>query len=169
MTFDGRRMQQLQTAMAAWIAARSLSRTEFGRQLVGGSSNDAVIDGLRAAAEAVRTATTHQDLGDAATYLAAAMQGIGLSKWPGFLRDASERASGFTPPAGDRVFAQLATGTATDASSAPLPRQRLARLMWRAIPNNGLDAHRLARESACHWCSRRRERRSHGIGCGVNW
>ena len=44
------------------------------------------------------------------------MQGIGLSRWPGFLSDAAHLADTYTPPAGDRVYAQVATNTATDAS-----------------------------------------------------
>lgn len=116
-TFDAQRLKRLQTAMGAWIGARSLSREKFEKRLVGGSASDAAIDGLRAAAEAVRTADTHKDLGEAATHLADAMQRIGLSKWPAFLRNAADRAEDHTPPAGDRVFAQLANGTATDASS----------------------------------------------------
>jgi len=45
------------------------------------------------------------------------MQGIGLSRWPGFLGDAAHRADTYTPPAGDAVYAQVATNTATDASA----------------------------------------------------
>ncbi len=124
-TFDGPRTQRLQTAMAAWIGARALSRVEFERRLVGLPASDAAIDSLRAAAEAVRTATTHQDLDHASAHLASAMQGIGLSRWPGFLGDAANLADTYTPPVGtppvgtppasDRVFAQAATSTATDA------------------------------------------------------
>ena len=115
-TFDAPRVQRLQTAMAAWIGARSLSRAEFERRLVGRPASDAAIDSLRAAAEAVRTATTHQDLDPASAYLASAMQGISLARWPGFLGDAANLADTYTPSAGDRVFAQAATNTATDAS-----------------------------------------------------
>ncbi len=116
-TFDSQRTQRLQKAMAAWIGARRLRRAEFGKQLVSGSASDAAVDSLRAAAEAVRTATTHRDLGDASKHLADAMLGIGLNRWSGFLRDAADQADSYTPPAGNRVYAQLATNTATDASS----------------------------------------------------
>ena len=113
--FDGERVQRLQTAMAAWIGARSLSRAEFEKRFVGPVVSDAAIDSLRASAEAVRTATTHHDLGVASTYLASAMQGVGLGRWPGFLRDAADKAD-TAPPAGGEVYAQLATNTASDAS-----------------------------------------------------
>lgn len=103
-------------AMLAWIGACSLSRAEFEKRLVVRSATDAVVDSLRAAAEAVRTATTHQDLGNASAHLADAMQGVGLNKWSGFLRDAADQADSYTPPAGDRVYAQLVTNSATDAS-----------------------------------------------------
>ncbi len=116
-TFDGSRIRQLQTAMAAWIGARALSRAEFERRLVGLPASDAAVDSLRAAAEAVRTATTHDDIGVASAHLASAMQGIGLSRWPAFLGDAAHRADTYTPPAGDTVHAQVATSTATDASA----------------------------------------------------
>ncbi len=116
-TFDAQRVKRLQTAMGAWISARSLTRAAFEKQLLGGSASDTAVDSLRAAAEAVRTATTHQDLGEAAAHLASAMQDIGLNRWSGFLRDAADQADAYTPLAGDRVYAQLATNTATDASS----------------------------------------------------
>ncbi len=102
--------------MAAWIGARALSRAEFERRLVGLPASDAAIDSLRAAAEAVRTATTHHDIGVASAHLASAMQGIGLSRWPAFLGDAAHRADTYTPPAGGMVYTQMATNTATDAS-----------------------------------------------------
>ncbi len=118
-TFDGDRVQRLQRAMAAWIAARSLSRAEFERRFVGSMVSDAAIDSLRASAEAVRTATTHHDLGVASTHLASAMQGIGLSRWPGFLRDAADRADA-APPAGDGVRAQaINTATSSRPTSSP--------------------------------------------------
>ena len=110
--FDGERVQRLQTAMAAWIGARSLSRVEFEKRFVGSMISDAAIDSLRASAEAVRTATTHHDLGVASTCLASAMQGIGLGRWPSFLRDAADRAD-VAPPTGGEMHAQLATNTAS--------------------------------------------------------
>lgn len=116
-TFDVQRVSRLQTAVAAWIGARSLSRAEFERQLVSTSTSDAAIDSLRAAADAIRTAATHHDLAAASVHLADAMMDIGLNKWSGSLRDAADRAGSYTPPAGDRVYAQLASNTATDANS----------------------------------------------------
>ena len=116
-TFDSQRTQRLQKAMVAWIGARSLNRAEFEKQFVGGSASDAAVDSLRAAAGTVRIATTHQDLGDASKHLADAMLSVGLNEWSGFLRDAADQADSYTPPAGNRVYAQLATNTATDASS----------------------------------------------------
>ncbi len=117
-TFDAQRVERLQKAMVAWIGARSLSRAQFERQLVGRSASDAAVDSLRAAAEAVRTAKTHLDLGDASAHFANAMQGIGLNKWSGFLRDAADQVDTYTPPAGDRMYAQLTTNNATDANSS---------------------------------------------------
>ncbi len=122
--FDGERVQRLQTAMAAWIGARSLSRAGFEKRFVGSMISDAAIDSLRASAEAVRTATTHHDLGVASTHLASAMQGIGLSRWPGFLRDAASRADA-APPTSDGVRAQ-ATNTATSSGTTSSPNATTA-------------------------------------------
>ena len=116
-TFDAQRVSRLQTAISAWIGARSLSRAEFERQLVSTSISDAAIDSLRAAADAICTAATHHDLSTASVHLADAMMEIGLDEWSEFLRDAADKAGSYTPPAGDRVCAQVATNTATDATA----------------------------------------------------
>jgi hypothetical protein len=121
---DGQRVQRLQTAMAAWIGARSLSRAEFEKRFIGSVVSDAAIDSVRASAEALKTATTHHNLGVASAHLASAMQGIGLSKWPGFLRDAADRAD-TAPPASDGVRAQ-ATNTATSSRPTSSPSATIA-------------------------------------------
>jgi len=64
----------------------------------------------------VRVAQTHQDLAKASAELAGGMQDVGLSKWPGFLRDAAARAADYQPAQSPAVLAQATLpNTATDA------------------------------------------------------
>ena len=122
VSFDRDRQERLRKAMTAWIGARSLSQAAFGERLVAPSTSGAVIEKLRAAADGVRTATTHDDLTDASADLAGAMRGIGLEKWSWFLRDAAERADAYGPTQGYVVLAQAATpNTVTDASPGGNP------------------------------------------------
>ena len=122
--FDRGRLQQLRTAMTAWIGARSLGDAAFADRFMGPAAGSVATGRLRAAAEGVRTAQTHRDLAATSGDLAAAMLDIGLDKWPGFLRDAAERADASATAAGRVVLAQAATpNRATDASmgeTAPL-------------------------------------------------
>lgn len=83
VSFDRQRLGQLRIAMTTWIGARSLSNAAFAERLVDGAASGATVEKLRAAAEGVRTAETHQDLGAASAELAGAMLGIGTDKWPG--------------------------------------------------------------------------------------
>jgi hypothetical protein len=105
-------------AMTAWIGARSLSQAAFEERFIVPSTSSAAVGNLRAAAEGVRTARTHQDLAHASAELAGAMRGIGLEKWPGFLKGAAEQADAHQPAGRPVMLAQVATPhTATEASS----------------------------------------------------
>lgn len=120
--FDQRRLDSLRKAVTAWIGARSLSDAAFAARLVDPATGNAALSKLRAAAEGVRTATTHNDLAEASATLAAAMQDIGLAKWPGFLDDAAERADAYGSGQGKTLLAQVAPpNTATDASPGGTP------------------------------------------------
>lgn len=115
-SFDRQRLENLRTAMMAWIGVRSMTDAAFAERLLDPSTGNKAIGLLRAAAEGVRTATTHQELSDAAADLAGAMRSIGLQKWSGFLRDAAERADAAGPPTKQIVLVQAATpNIATDA------------------------------------------------------
>ncbi len=104
IAFDQPRLGRLQTAMAAWGGARSLSQDAFEGQFMGGSTSETAVRRLRAAAEGARTARTHEDLSRASADLAGGMQGVGLERRPAFLRnvadtaDASQRAAAAQEP-----------------------------------------------------------------------
>jgi len=116
LSFDRQRLERLRTAITAWIGARSLSHAAFEAKLVDLLTSDNAIKKFRAAAKGAQTAQTHQDLKEASGHLAAGMQSVGLDKWPGFLRDAADRAETYQPSDGRIVLAQVAINTATDAS-----------------------------------------------------
>jgi hypothetical protein len=112
VSFDARRLGQLRQAMTAWTGARSLSDAAFRARFLDPSTSGAAVGKLRAAAEGVSGATTQKDLAAASADLAGAMQSVGLEKWPGFLKDAAERAQG-----GTKLAQAVTPNTATDAGS----------------------------------------------------
>lgn len=85
-------LPRLREAMAAWVRGTSLSRAAFGARLLGRNADDPVVRNLYGAALGVVTATSHDDLRDAAGQLARAMQAVGIPRWPGFVADAQARA-----------------------------------------------------------------------------
>lgn len=122
LSFDRQRLERLRNAMAAWISARSLSDFAFRQNLVSPSTSATAVKKLRAAAEGVRTATTHEDLAQASADLASGVQSVGIDRWPGFLRNAAKRADSYQPARSPVVLAQAATSnTATDASPGAAP------------------------------------------------
>lgn len=121
LSFDGQHLDRLRTAMTAWIGARALNNAAFEAELVDPLTSDSAINALRAAAKGAQTAQSHEDLKSASGQLAAGMQVVGLGKWPGFLRDAADRAEAYQLSNGRIVLAQAATNTATDASLGRAP------------------------------------------------
>jgi hypothetical protein len=127
LSFDRQRLERLRKAMAAWISARSLSDSAFRQNLVSPSTSATAVKKLRAAAEGVRTATTHEDLAQVSANLASGVQSVGIDRWPGFLRDAAKRADSYQPARSPVVLAQAATSnTATDASPGAAPGRYVA-------------------------------------------
>ena len=117
VAFDRQRLARLRKVMTAWMDARCLSDAAFAERLVDPATGNAAVRKLRAAAEGVRTAATHNDLAEASANLAAAMQDIGLDKWAGFLSDAARRAEAAPPTERTIALAQLASpGRATEAN-----------------------------------------------------
>lgn len=116
LSFDRERLERLRTAMTAWIGARSLSNAAFEAKLADPLTSDTAIKAFRAAAKGAQTAQSHEDLKDALGQLAAGMQATGLDKWPGFLRDAADRANTYQPDTKLIVLAQASTSTRADAS-----------------------------------------------------
>jgi len=117
LSFDRERLERLRTAMTAWIGARALSNAAFEVKLVDPLTSETAVNAFRTAADGAQTAQSHEDLKDASGQLTAGMQSVGLDKWPGFLRDAADRAEAYQPDNGRVLLAQASSNTRTDASA----------------------------------------------------
>jgi hypothetical protein len=69
-----------------------LDRAEFSERFFGRAADDPAVAKRRSAAMGASMATSHAELRDAASDLAAAQQIIGLDRWRSFLADAQQRA-----------------------------------------------------------------------------
>ena len=85
-------LPQLKVALTAWVMGTALDRDIFAMRLIGRTADDPVVVAVHAAALAAAMADRHVHLRDAGVHLAAAMQRIGIDRWPGFVADAAERA-----------------------------------------------------------------------------
>ena len=85
-------LPRLKEAMTAWLRATALNRADFASRLFGRSADESVVRDLHSAALRAATATSHDDLRDAAGKLARAMEAVGIDRWPHFVADAQERA-----------------------------------------------------------------------------
>jgi hypothetical protein len=91
-TFDNIALGRLQGAMTAWNKAAALSRDAFRDRFLDPRTGDATVDLLRSAASGAALAGTTADMRAAGTDLTAAIQRIGLDRWPRYLADAANRA-----------------------------------------------------------------------------
>ncbi len=121
LSFNRQRLERLRTAMTAWIGVRSLSHAAFEAKLVDPLTSNNAIKEFRAAAKGAQTAQTHQDLQEASGHLAAGMQGVGLGKWPGFLRDAADRAETYQPSDGSVTKTPTVANAGAASQQAPRP------------------------------------------------
>ncbi len=78
--------------MTAWLRATALNQAAFASRLFGRSADDPVIRDLHSATLRAATATSHDDLREAAGKLARAMEAVGIDRWPYFVADAQQRA-----------------------------------------------------------------------------
>ena len=85
-------LPRLKEAMTAWMRGTALNQAAFAGRFFGRSAGDPVVRSLHDAALRAATATTHDDLRDAAGKLAEAMETVGIQRWPGFVADAAQRA-----------------------------------------------------------------------------
>ena len=83
---------QLATSVAAWYGAAGLSRDAFRARFLDPSISDQTVDDLRSATKAIVEGGSYADLAKAGKDLAAAAQGIGVSRWSRFVSDSSQRA-----------------------------------------------------------------------------
>jgi len=85
-------LPRLKEAMTAWLRATTLNEAAFASRLFGRSADDPVVRDLHSAALGAATATSHDDLREAAGKLARAMEAVGIDRWPHSVADAQERA-----------------------------------------------------------------------------
>ena len=85
-------LPRLKGAIAAWIRGARLDRDTFANLFFGREANDPVVRSLHSAALDAATATSHEDLRDAAGKLADAIKAVGVDQWPRFVAEVSERA-----------------------------------------------------------------------------
>ncbi len=85
-------LPRLKEAMTAWLRATALDQATFASRLFGRSADAPVVQSLHSAALRAATATSHDDLREAAGEAARAMEAVGIDRWPHFVADAQERA-----------------------------------------------------------------------------
>jgi hypothetical protein len=79
--------------MQAWARGTKLDNAGFGQVFLGRDASDPAVEHLRQATVKAAYATNSADLREGAEHLAAAMQAIGLDRWPRFLAEAQQRAA----------------------------------------------------------------------------
>lgn len=85
-------LSHLKEAMTAWIKGIRLDQATFASRFFGRVIDDPIVRDLHAAAVGAATATSHEEIRDAADKLADAIKGVSVDGWPRFLANASERA-----------------------------------------------------------------------------
>ena len=85
-------LPRLKEAMTAWMRGTALNQAAFAGRFFGRGADDPVVRDLHDAALRTATATSHDDLREAAGKLARAMEAVGIQRWPGFVADAAQRA-----------------------------------------------------------------------------
>jgi hypothetical protein len=85
-------LPRLKEALTAWIRGTRLDRDTFASRFFAREANDPVVLSLHSAALGAATATSHEDIRDAAGKLADAIKAVGVDQWPRFVAEASERA-----------------------------------------------------------------------------
>ena len=86
-------LQRLTEAMGLWIRGVDLEAERFAHLFFNRSADDPAVNQLRDAASHVSSATDHAELSGGAEKIAAALQVIGLDRWPGFLLEVRDRAA----------------------------------------------------------------------------
>ncbi len=96
--FSGPSLERLVETMRAWVRGLHLDRASFAKRFFNSTETDPVAEQLRSAALMAAFARTNADLRDGTEHLAAAMQRVGLDRWPRIFADARERALVAAPP-----------------------------------------------------------------------
>ena len=85
-------LPRLKEAMTAWLRGTAFNQTAFADRFFGRSADDPVVRSLHSVALRAATAMTHDDLREASSKLAEAMEAVGIDRWPHFVADAQQRA-----------------------------------------------------------------------------
>ena len=78
--------------MTTWTRGARLNQATFAARFFGRGADDPVVRSLHGAVRGAATATSHEDIREAAGKLADAIKAVGVSQWPRFVADAAERA-----------------------------------------------------------------------------
>ena len=84
-------LPRLKEAVTAWMRGTALNQSAFAGRFFGRNADDPVVRSLHSAVLRAATATSHDDLRDAASKLAEAMETVGIQR-SGFIADAVQRA-----------------------------------------------------------------------------
>lgn len=85
-------LPRLKEAMTAWLNGTRLDQAAFASRFFGRDADDPIVRNLHSAALGAATATSQDDIRDAAVNVADAIKSVGVDQWPRFVADASERA-----------------------------------------------------------------------------
>jgi hypothetical protein len=85
-------LPRLKEAVTAWMRGTALNQAAFAGRFFGRSADDPVVRSLHSAVLRAATATSHDDLREAAGKLAETMEAVGIDRWPHFVAGAQERA-----------------------------------------------------------------------------
>jgi hypothetical protein len=85
-------LTRLTEAMSHWIRGAELEKEQFAHLFFGRDADDPRVGLLHGAALNVSSAIDHDELSGGAEQIAAALQVIGLDRWPGFVADLWDRA-----------------------------------------------------------------------------
>ena len=85
-------LPRLKEAMTAWIKGTRLDQATFASRFFRREADDPIVRNIHSAALGAATATSHDDIRDAAGKVADAIKAVGVDQWPRFVADAAERA-----------------------------------------------------------------------------
>ena len=139
--YDNGTLPRLKEAMTAWLRSTKLDQATFASRLFGRSADASIVRSLHSVALGAATATSHDDLREAAGKVAEAMKAVGIQQWPRFVADAQERARDPATQAAIEKSRQL-PNPARDAIRPVYPLEAIAGIGAAAIVKGAVAAAR---------------------------